>query len=455
MGDTMIINQEKCSENTELSQDILGLHDDVWHRWWQRVAKYRDDNWVGYQQQALSRLNKRGLPCYRKGSWSYTDIQRCYSEHCYHPVTTPGACGLDDIKDKLLSNCYNLVVVDGCFSRTLSSIPESVMVLDILGLRKNKSSLCQQMQQALYNYAEQQEMVALSQALLTDALVIIVPEDCVLDKPIHILHVASDEHAMKQSHICQFIHMKKKSQASILESYISLTSLAYWRQVVTIIDQQQESHLNHYALQQDGENSTHLRYVRLLQEVNANCMMGSISLGAKNSRAEYHISPRQQHATLCLNGLFLLSNNQQADHVVDIHHDSKHGCSDTIFKGIASDSAIGSFQGRITVSPEASDCKAHLTSKNLLLSDSATINSKPELVIENDDVVCSHGTTVGSLDPEILLYCRMRGMSLEQAKYLLLQSYCSSLTNTVINSTIRQCLINAYEEKLNKMQEGV
>ena len=120
----MVIEQQdiETKQVAGLSQNILGLHDKTWHKWWKHITTYRGDMWCEYQQQALVRLNKKGFPAYRKGSWCYTNIAKCYNKKTYAPLTKHGDCQLPDIEKYMLQDCIHLVVVDGCFSRPLSSI---------------------------------------------------------------------------------------------------------------------------------------------------------------------------------------------------------------------------------------------------------------------------------------------------------------------------------------------
>ncbi|MEA2339689.1 MAG: Fe-S cluster assembly protein SufD, partial [Thermoanaerobaculia bacterium] len=196
--------------------------------------------------------------------------------------------------------------------------------------------------------------------------------------------------------------------------------------------------IDHYKLENESLDAFHIGTVQIHQERSSNVTSRTIATGGGLVRNEINAALTGEGASLSMEGLFVLSGKQHVDNHTVIDHVAPHCDSVELFKGILDENARGIFDGRIIVEPDAVKTNSRQTNKNLLLSETAVIDSKPSLEIHNDDVKCNHGSTIGQLDEEALFYLRARGIGAEEARNLLVYAFASEIVERMKIDAVRE-----------------
>ncbi|MEK7754620.1 MAG: Fe-S cluster assembly protein SufD, partial [Acidobacteriota bacterium] len=301
----------------------------------------------------------------------------------------------------------------------------------------------------LARYASYQDraFVALNTANFGDGACIEIPKGTVVEEPIHLVFLATGGEAPVISHPRSLIVIGPASQATVVESYLGYGA-RYFTNAVTEIVAGDHSVLDHYKLQEEDERSFHVATLQAQIGRDANFSTHSISVGGGLVR--YDINAVLAEGTeATVNGLYLVSGSQHVDNHTAIDHAMPHGTSHELYKGILGGTSAAVFSGKIIVRPGAQKTDAKQTNKNLVLSEDATINTKPELQIHADDVRCTHGATIGQLDEDAIFYLRSRGIAREQARDLLIYAFARDIIDRVKVEPLRARLERILVEKLH------
>lgn len=283
-------------------------------------------------------------------------------------------------------------------------------------------------------------IAALNTALLNDGFVLDVPAGVELVDPIHVVHVTAADGAPVLDAPRTLISLGAGSRATVVETYVSLDGAVAFviPQIEAIVGE--GAVLDHTLLQAQGMAAAHVGHLSMRVAKGGQAATRLFSLGARLSRNETRLVLDGAGATGTLDGLFCARGTQVTDAHTLIEHVSPHGSSQEIYKGIVDDQARGAFDGRIVVHPGAEKTDARQTNRNLILSKSSLIDSRPELEIYNNDVKCSHGSTTGRLDEDAFFYLRSRGLDARAARSLLTWAFASELVSRVKVPVVRTTL---------------
>jgi Fe-S cluster assembly protein SufD len=230
------------------------------------------------------------------------------------------------------------------------------------------------------------------------------------------------------------------ASAKILESYVSLGSAAQVTNAVTELVLDPDANVEHCRIQQENDRSFHIATVQARQGRDSRWLSHSIAVGARLARNHVNTVLDGTGAEGVLNGLYLGRDEQLIDHHTVVDHATPHCESHEYYHGILADKSHGVFNGKILVRKDAQKTNAKQTNRNLLLSDSAAIDTKPQLEIFADDVKCTHGATVGQLSEEALFYLRARGIGLENARRMLIRAFASDMVDRIGLPSVRAAL---------------
>jgi Fe-S cluster assembly protein SufD len=250
----------------------------------------------------------------------------------------------------------------------------------------------------------------LNTALIDDGIFIQVAANCAVDKPVEVvyLNISADRNVLSQPRT--MVILEAGSQASIIERFTGKDESDYFFNGVTEVSLGENARLQHYRLQNESSRAHHLSRIALRQDTASHYRGFNIANGGAWSRTDISARFDGPHASCDLDGLYTVGERQYTDFHLDIVHSQPHCSSRENFRGIVFGQGRAVFDGRILVEKDAQKTDARLTNKNLMLSKLAEIDTKPQLEIHADDVKCSHGTTVGRLDPNQLFYLRSRGI---------------------------------------------
>lgn len=286
--------------------------------------------------------------------------------------------------------------------------------------------------------------VALNTAFLQDVVVIQVPRGAVVDKPIRIDYAAAEgTHAAPRA----LIVVGADAHCTIVESYSGTGR--YFTNAVTEIVAGAGAVVDHYKVQREDRGAFHVATLAVQLGRSANFSTHSISLGGALVRNDVNVV-LSEGTDATVNGLYIVNGTQHVDNHTSIDHAKPHGTSHELYKGILDDRSSAVFNGRIIVRKDAQKTDSKQTNKNLVLSDDAVIDTKPELQILADDVRCTHGATIGQLDAESLFYMQSRGIGKQQARSLLTYAFAQDVIDRIQVADLREQLEKFLFEKFHE-----
>tara|TARA_B100001939_G_scaffold334387_1_gene335291 strand:+ start:6069 stop:7403 length:1335 start_codon:yes stop_codon:yes gene_type:complete len=405
---------------------------------------------------ALERFMQDGLPGPRVEEWKYCNLTRL-ADRPYLPIPreTVEAAQLseDVLKDEPFGG--RLVFVNGYFVQNLSRLPqiEGIEVKALSELKNDEKSAGYMNE--LVEADDGDSLLALNQALFSDGMILRLGAGVELAEPLEILHLADRSAEGKARRSRNLIHLEKGAKATVVEKYAGAAACFYWTQDVSRIVLEEDARLISYSLQQEGEKAVHMARKNVELAAGARYENHSLQLGAELSRTEIFPRLLGEGAKVVLKGAYMGREGQSHDIFTRMDHVSGHCDSEQVFRGVLDTGGKGAFQGRVIVERDAQKTNADQSCKNLLLSRQAEANAKPELLIYADDVKCSHGATVGELDKMALFYLQSRGLSLEEAKALLVQAFIAEIFEEIEETAVREEFIAYAEDWLDQAGQKV
>ena len=261
---------------------------------------------------------------------------------------------------------------------------------------------------------------ALNTAFVSDGAFVHVPAKATIAEPIQLLFLSTGGKPVV-THPRNLLVLEREARASIVETYASLSEAKapYWTNTVTEIVVGDSARVDYHRVQRESPRAYHVATTQTHQGRDSTVNLHTVAFGGALARHDIGAVMAGPGGTLVLNGLYLLAGEQHADHHTTIDHAADHCESHEYFNGVLDGKSRGVFTGRIIVRPGAQKTDSKQTNNNLLLSTDAHADSQPQLEIYADDVKCTHGSTVGPLDPRALFYLRSRGIGEREARRLL------------------------------------
>jgi Fe-S cluster assembly protein SufD len=289
---------------------------------------------------------------------------------------------------------------------------------------------------------------ALNTAFMRDGGFVYVPAGVVLETPVHLLFVSTPG-SPGATHPRNLIVVERGARASIVESYVGLEGAgASFTNAVTEVFSGEDAWTEHTRLQRESEQAYHIGLTHVAQARGSHYRSFTLAVGAAISRHNLHVQLTAPGIETLMYGLYLARGEQVVDNHTAIFHDHPNCNSWEVYKGILEGRARAVFNGKVFVKPEAQKTDAKQTNRNLLLSPDAKVDTKPQLEIFADDVKCTHGATVGYLDPGAQFYLRSRGIPLDAARRLLTYAFAAEVVNEVALEPVRTELDRLVRERL-------
>lgn len=399
----------------------------------------------GMRQKAIDRFPHLGFPTRRNEEWKYTDVTSIEQKR-FKPIIEPTQPFIpDEIKAQGFDyeSYYTLIFLNGQFSLAATdprALPEGVTVESLGNIlvtdpRQVKKHL------ARYADANANGFSALNTAFMTDGTYIHLAENIVLDKPIQLLFVSTAQHESSLSQPRNLVVLEEGAQATLIERHVHYGQTAdYFTNAITEIVLQKNSVLEHFKLQEESLNSFHVATTQVFQEAGSEYTFHNFSFGALISRNDINVILAAEGAVCTLNGLFMVDGEQHVDNHTRIDHAQPDCTSRELYKGILRGESRGVFNGKIYVHPDAQQTKAFQSNANLLLSDHAEIDTKPQLEIFADNVKCNHGASVGRLDEDAIFFLKSRGLDDSTARDILTFAFANEILQQVTNESLRTWL---------------
>lgn len=389
------------------------------------------------REEGFARFCEAGFPTTKDEDWRFTNVAGIARTQ-FRPAGAAKLTKKDLAAWAMEGMAAELVFVNGRYAPELSQagkLPKGVTVGSLAELmEKNPEAL----EKHLGRYANTQRdaFVALNTAFLADGAYVHVARGAVAEQPIGLLYVTTEEESPTVTHPRNLIVAEDQSQVAVIEDYVSASplkpasglngrsgSVPVFSNAVTEVVAGENAHVQHYLIEREHLKAYNVSTLRIEQGRSANVASHSLLLGGGLVRNNVHPVLAGEGGECLINGLFLGTGRQHLDNYMHVEHAAPHCGSRQFYNGILDGHAHGVFHGRIVVHQEAQKTDAKQTNRNLLLSDDAQIDTKPQLEIYADDVKCTHGATIGQIEENALFYLQSRGISEAEARKLLLMAF--------------------------------
>ena len=394
------------------------------------------------RKNAIENFKELGFPTLRDEDWRFTNLTPISKGKfkLNGEGSSIDASMLDSFTFKGLDT-YLLVFVNGKFSKELSDIqdvPDGVTISS-LSEAKNENSEVLSGNIGKYLNVETEAFNALNTAFFEDGIFINVPDSIVVEKPVHALFITHDD---EQSIVNprNLIILGKSSQLKVIEHYVSTAESSYLSNVVSEVYVGENGDLEHYLLEFESKKAFNVSTLRVEQEKNSNIKSHSVLFGGAIVRNNVHPVLAGEGGNSLINGLYMSNGRQHMDNFMRVEHASPHCDSRQIYNGVLDEDSRGVFHGRIIVHEGAMKTDAKQTNRNLLLTDKAQIDTKPQLEIYNDDVKCTHGATIGQMDENAIFYLQSRGIPKKEAKTIMVKGFTGESFSNMTIDPLREYL---------------
>ena len=431
--------------------------------WYLKSFQIFESGLNGQIDSSLHRLRKKGIqsfeqlgyPTTKNEEWKYTSVAPIQS-HDFElsDPYTPGSLNYNDIKKFVFEGLEDacLVFINGHYAEELSRLGGVKTKIRIKSLRQafaDEDDIVKQHFAAQAN-VENESFVSLNTAFVEDGIFIETGKNLTLQQPLQLLFIASTKGKPILTSPRNLIVVGKSSELTLVETYATIDEGTYFTNSVGEIVVGENAQLKRYRIQIEGENAYHISRTYVEQHRSSRFIDHSISLGGKLSRNDIVSVLKAENGMSVLNGLYIGNHDQHIDNHTTIDHARPHCESHELYKGILDDKAKGVFNGKIFVRPDAQKTNAIQSNNCILLSDEATIDTKPQLEIFADDVKCTHGATIGQLDEDAFFYMRSRGIEKSRARNLLIYAFVSEILDQVEVNSVREKVIDWFSEKLHR-----
>lgn len=437
-----------------ISREMTGQHQSILEAFeaFERAGRETTPAWVrALHSGGIAHFEELGFPTTRHEEWRFINIKPIAQIPWRLPLDPAGAMPpLENLLARLIPDLpgWRMVFVDGRFAPGLSSpslaLPGGALALNLRdAVQRNGlaagQSVGQTVSQTLGRLArfDQHPFVALNTAFLDDGAALVIPPRLILEEPVYIVYASTGAAGNVFTHPRTVVIAQRESQVKLIEHFVSLGENAGLTNSVTEIQVEEGASVEHCKVQEESAQAHHLATIQTQQARQSRLLSHSISIGGSIVRNNINCALDGEHLEATLNGLYLTGGRQVVDHHTAIFHNKPHGASHEFYHGILDGQSQAVFNGKIFVRPEAQKTDAKQTNRNLLLSNDATINTKPQLEIFADDVKCTHGATIGQMDEQSLFYLRARGIGLENARKMLLHAFASEIVNRITIEPVR------------------
>lgn len=397
------------------------------------------------RQHAFDAFARQGLPHRRLEQWKYTDLRAKLGEIA--PLAPPpAAAGLaaaaGTLRAVAIDRALTLVLVDGSFAPSLSSIAEAAYGLRLRTLREALEDASDPARADLLGAGTGEAMESLNAALATDGLVLEVADDTVLASPIHVVHVATRSRASAVTR--SVLALGRGARATLVEQFVAAPGAqAYQSHDAVVIKLADAAQLQHVRLMEEALDSANISHAYFTLGAGATLNSFNLTRGAALSRYQGVVNFTGEGAELATNGVNLLGGQRHGDTTLLIDHQVPGCTSRETFRSVLDQRGHAVFQGRIVVRPGAQQTDGKMMTRALLLSDEAEIDNKPELEIFADDVSCGHGATAGALDDTLLFYLMARGLPPKEAQAMLIEAFVGEAIESIADDGLREAATDA------------
>lgn len=413
------------------------------------------------RESAMESFQELGFPSVKDEEWKYTNVAPI-ARIDFKPATTGLATIGPDDGSLAAFGCVEaedsqLVFVNGMLRSDLSSLtglPAEVVAIDLSQAISDE----RYGEIAWKHLAQQADYVAngftaLNTAFISNGVFVYIPKDVIVESPIHLVFISDGAHTANFPRV--LVVAEENSSATVIESYVAAQDAArYFTNAVIEIILKDGARLEHYKVQRESHAAFHIATTAADLGPNSRYDATTITFGAELSRHDINVTLDHEGAECWVDGLYLVTTGQHADTHSLIDHRKPHCTSHQLYKGILDGKSRAVFNGKVFVRHDAQKTDAMQTNKNLLLSNEARVDTKPQLEILADDVKCAHGAAVGQIDEDELFYLETRGIHHDLARNLLTYGFAEEVIGKIKIDSIREQLDEAVLNRLNARLEA-
>ena len=406
------------------------------------------------RSEAIKQFESIGFPSKKLENWKYTSLKNLLNTDYSVLPEINNVLEFKNIKKYLIDDIdsYKIIFVDGKYCSHLSETTHEGMDICILSAALTQSKYELIIENYFNKIALKDGITSLNTAFSNEGAFIHIPKNKFVEKPIQIIHFSTGNEASLMFQPRNMIVVDENSQVQIIERHQSLSENKVFTNSVTEIYADKKSIIDYYKIQNDNLQASLIDNTYINQQRNSTFSMHTFSFGNELVRNNLNISQNDEFIETTIKGVTIIGNKQHVDHNTLIQHNKPNCNSHQDYKGIYDNKSTGVFNGKIIVNKQAQKTNAFQSNNNVLLSDKATINAKPQLEIYADDVKCSHGCTVGQLDKNALFYLKSRGIPEKEATALLMYGFANNILESVkipeIKSRINHIIANKLGVKI-------
>jgi len=408
------------------------------------------------RRRALERFSALGFPGPKDEDWRFTSLAPI-ARRTYHRPPPGRAVPASELRPHRHAEAgwTELVFLNGRLtpSSNIAGLPTGVRLGSLRRALEVDGAVLER-HFGRHASAERSAFIALNTAMFEDGACLYVPPDTELAAPIHLLFVTDRNATGSVIHPRSLVVLGRNARASVIETYLSLADTAHWSNPVTEVVLDDGAALELVRIQREAEAAFHLGTTQVHLARESRLTAFSISFGAAIGRHDLNVVMDGSGAESHLSGLYMAHGHQLLDNHTAVLHAHPNCASREVYKGILDGHSHGVFNGKVYVTPEAQKTDGKQTNRNLLLSDHARVDTKPQLEIFADDVKCTHGATVGRLDEVALFYLRSRGIGAEQARKLLTYAFAAEVLEEIPHATIRDRLERLVMARLDERESA-
>ncbi|MGB0879490.1 MAG: Fe-S cluster assembly protein SufD [Polaribacter sp.] len=400
--------------------------------------------------EALQNFEKLGFPTKKLEAWKYTSLNSILKNDYSIFPNKENAIEFADVKKYFIHDIdtYKIVFIDGKYSSFLSDVTHDEKDICLLSSALSKSKYKLVIENYFNKIAKQDNLTSLNTAFANEGAYIYIPKNKVVEKPIQIVHFSTGNEASLMLQPRNLIVVEENAHVQIIERHQSLTENPVLSNVVTEVFAAKNATVDFYKIQNDHTNASLVDNTYIEQKSNSVVSVHTFSFGGNITRNNLNFYQQGEHIDSILKGITIIEGKQHVDHHTLVHHIEPNCESHQDYKGIFDERSTGVFNGKVIVNKEAQKTNAYQQNNNVLISDKATINAKPQLEIFADDVKCSHGCTIGQLDDNALFYMQQRGIPKKEGKALLMYAFANTVLESVKIPEVKQRITKLIASKL-------
>ncbi|MEO1049214.1 MAG: Fe-S cluster assembly protein SufD [Bacteroidota bacterium] len=380
------------------------------------------------RKKAITSFNQLGIPGPKSEEYKYTQLGKVLEKDVDFAVASASPSGENNLLDDILIkdlDAHNLVFINGELSEEHSSLYELKDGVEVSELERAYELSPELINDNFAKNADYEvdPFTALNTAFTKNGAFIKIADNKVIDKPVALYYISDSKNGAVYTYPRNLLLAGKNAQADIIEVYTTVGGNSSFSNVVTEVVLEENAHITYFKLQNDSTQAIHHGTTQVYQERSSTFSSTTVALSGKMIRNNLNIVLDGEGCEANMYGLYLLKDKTHVDNHTAVDHKKANSYSNELYKGVLDDRSKGVFNGKIFVRQDAQKTNAFQSNNNILLSDDATVNTKPQLEIWADDVKCSHGCTTGQLDEEALFYLRSRGIDKTNAQAIMLYAF--------------------------------